>query len=102
MAARTFRHEEIDFQLRIVTFALIDLQSISLEWAEMSMGIKMGWEQEWRDYMHRFESLHRAYRAGGMNDDQQAQFLALQRDLEASAPLIQSLELQSPPVLSET
>ena len=92
----------IDMDLRYISLVLADLRDVAPDWVEMNIGIKMGWEQEWRDYMHQFESLYRAYRAGGMNEDQQTRFLALQHDLEASASLVESLGLQRPPVLSRT
>lgn len=92
----------IDMDLRYISLVLTDLRDMAPDWDEMNIGIKMGWEQEWRSYMHLFESLYRAYRAGSMNEDQRSRFLALQRDLEENASLIESLGLQRPPVLSRT
>jgi hypothetical protein len=100
---RTLQPDQIDRWLRNISFALIDLQDLAPNWEdEAYLATKLSWSFEWPDYLHRFESLHQTYRAGGMNEDQQARFLALQRDLEESAALVESLGLQRPPVLSRT
>ncbi|CAN5297900.1 hypothetical protein BH23CHL1_BH23CHL1_26860 [soil metagenome] len=100
---RTLQPDQIDRWLRNVSSALIDLCDLAPNWNdEAYVATKMSWGSEWLDYVHQFESLYRAYRAGGMNEDQQARFLTLQHDLEENASLVESLGLQRPPVLSKT
>lgn len=96
------RSDSIDMDLRHISLALTDLRDIASDWEEEHIATKSSWDYEWRDYMHQFESLYETYRAGGMNEGQQTRFLALQRDLEDSALLVESLGLQRPPVLSRT
>lgn len=99
---RTLQPEYVDLSLRIVSLALAELHDVAADWDTQHTSNSLAWDSEWPDYLHRFEVLHETYRAGGMNEDQQARLLTLQRDLEESAPLIESLGLQRPPVLSRT
>jgi hypothetical protein len=100
---QTLQPDQIDRWLRNVGFALVDLCDLAPNWEdEAYIATKMSWGSEWPDYLHQFEILRQNYRAGGMNEDQQARFLTLQRDLEASTSLVESLGLQRPPVLSRT
>lgn len=100
---RTLQPDQIDRWLRSVSSALIDLCDLAPNWEDQEhIAAKLSWGYEWPDYMHRFEALYETYRAGGMNEDQRARFLALQRNLEENASLVESLGLQRPPVLSRT
>jgi hypothetical protein len=99
---QTFDAEYIDRWLRIIGLVLAELRDVAAHWDEQHISNKLAWDYEWPDHLHRFESLHQTYRAGGMNEDQQARFLTLQHDLEENASLVESLGLQRPPVLSKT
>lgn len=100
---RTLQPDQIDRWLRDVNYALVDLCDVAPNWNDREyLATKLAWGYEWSDHLYQFEALHETYRTGRMNKNQQARFLALQRDLEESTPLIESLGLQRPPVLSRT
>lgn len=99
---QTLEPKQIDRWLWYLRASLTDLCDVASDWENEHIATKSSWDYEWREEMQRFEILWNTYRAGVMNDDQKSRLLELQRDLEESAPLIESLGLQRPPVLSST
>jgi len=100
MAAQTTIGRAISADIEAVYNAANDLKSVSADWAALSeverVTGSLDWDQAMASYL---PLLDRAYRAGQMTEDEQAQYRLLLGKLKELLPTVTRLNLYRPPVI---
>ncbi len=106
MAGTTRLSARADVDLRIVRRAIEALPRVEASWAEVDraprqsvdeiLADRVGYRDEWRDAMVRFDEIRRAARAGRLTDHQLARYQRLLALAGPGLPSMQRLGLELP------
>lgn len=106
MAAKARLTARADLDLRIVRRAIEALPRVEASWAEVDraprqsvdevLADRVGYRDEWRDVMARFDQIRRAARADRLTDHQVASHQHLLALAGAGLPIMQRLGLELP------
>lgn len=101
MAATTELRARIDADLRDIATEINFVPQLAKGWEDRSEDGRVSYYLEWDELMGRMLALSEAHREGQMHRDQQTRYRALIDKLVIARPLLEQLDLQTPPLALE-